>query len=126
MTMFKHVLTATDGSELATKALEHALDLARQLGAQVTVVTVTEPWLLMDAFPTPSGIGRYEEEMAKRAEAILAAAAQLARTRQVTCNGMHLRNTRSASGIVEAARQTGCDLIVMGSHGYGAIGRVLL
>jgi nucleotide-binding universal stress UspA family protein len=39
---------------------------------------------------------------------------------------MHVRNTRSASGIVEAARQTGCDLIVMGSHGYGAIGRVLL
>src|SRR5262245_49796916 len=42
--MYKHILIATDGSELATKALEHGLALAKHDNAHVTVVTVTEPW----------------------------------------------------------------------------------
>jgi len=40
--MFQHILIATDGSELAAKALAQGLSLARALGAQITVVTVTE------------------------------------------------------------------------------------
>jgi nucleotide-binding universal stress UspA family protein len=46
--MYKHLLIATDGSELATKALEHGLALARSEGVEVTVVTVTEPWLPLE------------------------------------------------------------------------------
>jgi nucleotide-binding universal stress UspA family protein len=42
--MYKHLLIATDGSELAQKAVEHGLTLAKVLGAKATVVTVTEPW----------------------------------------------------------------------------------
>jgi nucleotide-binding universal stress UspA family protein len=42
--VYKHILIATDGSELAGKAVAAGFDLARQLEAQVTVVTVTEPW----------------------------------------------------------------------------------
>lgn len=41
--MYKHILIATDGSELAEKGLEHGLALAVPLGAKVTVLTVTEP-----------------------------------------------------------------------------------
>ena len=41
----KHILIATDGSELAAKALAQGLSLAKALAAQVTVVTVTEPWV---------------------------------------------------------------------------------
>ena len=46
--MYKHILIATDGSELATKALEHGLTLAKHDNAHVTVVTVTEPWAPLD------------------------------------------------------------------------------
>ena len=42
--MYKHILIATDGSELAAKAVAQGLDLAKALGAKVTAVTVTEPW----------------------------------------------------------------------------------
>jgi nucleotide-binding universal stress UspA family protein len=38
--MYRHILIATDGSELATKALEHGLALAKHDNAHVTVVTV--------------------------------------------------------------------------------------
>jgi nucleotide-binding universal stress UspA family protein len=40
--MFKHILIATDGSELAGKAVAHALALAKALEARVTAVTVTD------------------------------------------------------------------------------------
>lgn len=43
--MYKHILIATDGSELATKAVEHGLVLAKALGAKATAVTVTESWV---------------------------------------------------------------------------------
>jgi universal stress protein family protein len=42
--MYKHILIATDGSELAEKAIKTGLSLAKALGARATAVTVTEPW----------------------------------------------------------------------------------
>ena len=41
--MFKHILIATDGSELAAKAVTTGLELAKALAAKVTFVAVTEP-----------------------------------------------------------------------------------
>jgi nucleotide-binding universal stress UspA family protein len=40
--MYKHILIATDGSDLAAKALVQGLFLANALAAQVTIVTVSE------------------------------------------------------------------------------------
>ena len=42
--MFKHILIATDGSELADKAVAQGLALADALNAKATAATVTEPW----------------------------------------------------------------------------------
>ena len=42
--MFKHILIATDGSDLAERAASQGLELAKALGAKVTAVAVTEPW----------------------------------------------------------------------------------
>ena len=42
--MYKNILIATDGSELAEKAVWTGLSLAKALGARATAVTVTEPW----------------------------------------------------------------------------------
>ena len=41
--MYKHILIATDGSELALKGLRQGLGLARLSGAKVTALTVIEP-----------------------------------------------------------------------------------
>lgn len=45
--MYKHILIATDGSELAKKAATTGLALAKELKAKVTAVTATEPWTAM-------------------------------------------------------------------------------
>ena len=42
--MFKHILIATDGSELAQEAETVGLTLAAALNARVTAVTATKPW----------------------------------------------------------------------------------
>ena len=42
--MFKNILLAVDGSEMAQHAAEQGMMLAKRLGATVTIVTVTLPW----------------------------------------------------------------------------------
>ena len=41
--MFNHILIATDGSEVATKAVSVGLKLAKKLAARVVVMTASEP-----------------------------------------------------------------------------------
>ena len=69
--MYRRLLIATDGSELAAKAVTSGLALAKHLGAQVVVVTATEPWSSMSngeslAFDFP--IDEYEKAAAEQAE----------------------------------------------------------
>ena len=40
--MYRNVLIATDGSELAQKALDHGMAMAQAINARVTVVTVSK------------------------------------------------------------------------------------
>jgi nucleotide-binding universal stress UspA family protein len=42
--MYKHILIATDGSEIANKAMAHGIELAKEIGAKLSAVTVTEPY----------------------------------------------------------------------------------
>src|SRR5436309_6073083 len=41
--MFASILVGTDGSDTATTAVRYAIDLARQLGARLQVVSAYEP-----------------------------------------------------------------------------------
>jgi nucleotide-binding universal stress UspA family protein len=39
---------------------------------------------------------------------------------------LHVKDEYPAEAIVATAKEQGCDLIVMASHGHGAVGRLLL
>jgi len=41
---YRHILIPTDGSELSKRAVQHGVDLAKSLGAQVTAMTVSMPF----------------------------------------------------------------------------------
>ena len=126
--MYKHILIATDGSELANKAVAQGLDLAKALGAKATVVTVTEPWTAgaYETIPTPSLIDAYERAVTDSAALILAAVGDAARKREVACNTIHVANRYAVEGILDAAKDKDCDLIVMASHGRRGVARLLL
>jgi nucleotide-binding universal stress UspA family protein len=42
--VYKHLLIATDGSELAQKAVDQGFALAKALNAKATVINVTPRW----------------------------------------------------------------------------------
>jgi nucleotide-binding universal stress UspA family protein len=125
--MFKHILIATDGSELAEKAVTTGLALAKTLKAKITAVTATEPWTTMMAgeaaiaFP----IEEYEKAGAENAARILAAVTTTAKKAEVACETVHV-NDFPAEAIVETAKAKGCDLIVMASHGRRGLSKLLL
>ncbi len=126
--MFKHLLIATDGSELAGKALVQGLSLAKSVGAKVTVVTVTEPWTAVVsgemgiAFPVED----YDKACAANAAKILSDASAAAKSAGVPCETIHAKDQFAAEGIIETAKVQGCDLVVMASHGRRGITRLLL
>lgn len=126
--MFRHILIATDGSELARKAVAQGLSIAKGLGAKVTIVNVTEPWVAVApgevamAFP----IKEYDDSVAANAAHILSTVEAESKAAGVDCAVCHVRDQFPAEGIIEAAEKHGCDLIVMASHGRRGLMRFLL
>lgn len=126
--MYRHLLIATDGSELAQKAVGQGFTLARALGAKATVVTVTEPVseFYASAMTTSFPREEYEKGAATSAAAIFSGVADIARKSGVSYETLHVKDKLPAEGIVETAEQRGCDLIVMASHGRRGVSRMLL
>jgi len=129
--MYRHILIPTDGSSLAHHAVEHGLALAKAVGAQVTFLAV-EPKFdflsVMPAVPDPladefAAIGK---ETKVRVEHMLRELAHEGRAAGVACDTVHLRHNQPYECIVGTAKQKGCDLIVMASHGRGGIAAVIL
>ena len=130
--MYKRILIATDGSELAGRALAHGLALANELKAPVTVVTVTQLWSAPEMALFSAGkanldpVRQFEDMAAASAKVILDAAAQKAKVVGVSCELVHIPDQHPAEGIIAIAEQKNCDLIVMASHGHRAVKRLLL
>ena len=126
--MYKHFLIATDGSELAQRAVSQGLELAKALGAQATALTVTEHWasLVSGEMGVAFPIDEYEKGCAASAAKILAGVGIAAKTAGIACATVHLPDQSPAEGIIESARKFGCDLIVMASHGRRGVSRLLM
>jgi len=126
--MYKNLLIATDGSELADKGVAHGLELAKALGAKVTVVTVSEPWtaFVIGEVGASFPVDEYERACEANASEVLAAAAKRAEAAGVPCQTRYVKDEFPAEGILEAAKKEGSDLIVMASHGRSGVQRLLL
>ncbi len=120
--MHKHILIATDGSDLADKGVMAGLQLARQFGAKVTAVTVSEPRTHL--VPDASFIELPDDD--DGAEDVLRGVAEKASGMDVQCETVHVKNQFPAEAILREADSRQCDLIVMSSHGRRAFGRMLL
>lgn len=126
--MYKHILIATDGSELAWKAVTHGLDLAKSLDAKVTIVTATEP--MWSAVPGEMAIAfpyeDYEKAASAVADATLSKAASMAKSKNVRHSVKRLKDQFPAEGIAAAAKEGNYDLIVMASHGRRGLAKLVL
>jgi nucleotide-binding universal stress UspA family protein len=125
MITLKTVLVPTDFSECSDAALRYGRALASSFGATLHLLHVvqdpyTQPWAA-EAFPTPLG-DMLNEWQAQARERLckLVPEAERAATMVTTVVGS------PALEIVRYASEQGIDLIVIGTHGRGPFGHMLL
>ena len=126
--MYANILIATDGSELAGKAVQDGIALAKRIGAKATVLTVSPPFHIFttDTQMIEDTPAQYKVRMQKHTEIILAAAARAAHAAGVACETVHVEHEHPYRAIIDAAGSKGCDLIVMASHGRHGISAIIL
>jgi nucleotide-binding universal stress UspA family protein len=129
--MYQRILIATDGSELAGKAVNHGLALAKRLNVPVTAVTVTELWSALEIGRMArqghhNAVAEFEDMAATSAKNILDKVKETAKSEGVACEVIHVPDQHPAEGIIAIAKDKGCDLIVMASHGRRGLNRILL
>jgi nucleotide-binding universal stress UspA family protein len=124
--MFKHILIATDGSELAARAVTTGLELAKALAAKVTFVAVTEPRTHLVPVLLPPLLTEDDEALKKAAETVLANASADAAKLNIICTSVHVANEFPAEAILKEAKARDCDVIVMASHGRRGLARLVL
>jgi len=128
--VYRNLLIPIDFSEHSTKTIDYATQLADLAGASMKILHV----LKLPEYPAAFYQGLYiEHDQVKtyletgKAEA----AAQFSlMTEPILAKGLQvetvLRVGNPSEEIVNVAKELAVDLVVIGSHGYGGLGRFLL
>lgn len=126
--MYTNILVPTDGSELAEKAVQHGLALAKRIGAKATALTVVSPFhiLTIDTQMIEDTRAQYQARTQKHAEKILAAVSSAAQAAGVACEIVQVEHEHPYQAIIDTAGSKGCDLIVMASHGRHGVSAIVL
>ncbi len=115
------IVHATDGSPEAAEALELAIELAKDTGAKLAVVSVH--------VPVPGGKGLappiLEVEQPHGAEHLAEAATATATAAGVDAKP-YAATGEPAKEIIRLANELGADLIIVGSRGFGGLRGVLV
>ncbi len=129
--MIRNIMVSIDGSETARKALEYALDLAKQTGSTIILLSVIDksPYYVAQTVPpvsTPTHLlENLEDYLRQAAEAYIEEAEGLCKAKEVGSQKI-IERGHPVEEIIKAAESTKVDLIVMGSHGRSALGVALL
>jgi nucleotide-binding universal stress UspA family protein len=126
--MHKHILVPTDGSELSNQAIEYAATLAKAVNAKLTVLTVSTPYygFIVEPRVSSARIEDYQKEAAKLAVQYLDVAKDIVAAAKLPCNVMHVQSAQPYQAIIDVAKDQGCDLIVMASHGRRGVAAIVL
>jgi nucleotide-binding universal stress UspA family protein len=127
--MYRNILIPTDGSELAGKAVEHGIVLAKSIGAKITFLTVTPPFHIFttDAQMIEDTAAQYKTRIAADGAKTLRAAIDAAEAAGVVAfDTVQLEDEHPYHAIIDTAGSKGCDLIVMASHGRHGISALVL
>lgn len=126
MITLKHILVATDFSEPSTVALAYGRDLARAFGATLhvlhVVADVTMPYAIEGGFSTAGVL----EALTETSQRDLAALLRGDEWREVTVQSVVETHVSAAAGIVDYAHANAIDLVVVGTHGRGAVKHFLV
>jgi nucleotide-binding universal stress UspA family protein len=120
-----NILIPVDGSEPSLDAVRHALQLLHSgLRARFVLATVQEPVLLYERVLPPDAdvLSRVSGAVGTKA---LAAAEALFSAAGVSC-AREIGAGEPALALIDMANRLGCDAIIMGARGRGALRSALL
>jgi nucleotide-binding universal stress UspA family protein len=116
------LLLATDLSEASASATDEAFELAGRLGASLLVVSVIDPGALL----LPGGRFRARiDQVRERREQLAQALVERGHEQGVEVSFL-VWTGDPGDMIVEAAQSERADMVLVGSHGRGAVGRFFL
>jgi nucleotide-binding universal stress UspA family protein len=117
---FRKLLLATDLSDASSAATEHAFELATRLGASLLVVSVIDP----GALQLPGGRFRARiDQVRERREVEAQGLVERGRAAGIEVSFL-VWTGDPGDQIVSAAEAERVDLVLVGSHGRGAVGRL--
>ena len=127
--MFGSIVVGTDGSDTARTAVRYAIDLARQLGARLQIVSAYEPVpeqrLRNDQIEMPNDL-QWMVNPREEVLSMLEESAAEARGAGVTQVETFARQGDAADAILDIAEEQRSDLIVVGNKGMTGAKRFLL
>ncbi len=125
--MYKRILVPTDGSEISNKAIQTAIDLAKLASASLVTVSVKEPFpysAISEMQPVPpQEFYDAQERIAASRVKVVSDAAEAA---GVACEAFTVEAVHPWEAILDQAKTSNCDLIVMASHGRRGVSALLL
>lgn len=125
--MFNRILIPTDGSDLSSAAAERAIELAKSVRADVCAFHATPIAASTYSAVEFSPIMALTRENAELSGNLyLLAIEAVARAAGVPCELILEPSSSPYRAIIEAAEAHGCDLIVIGSHGRGAMSSLIM
>ncbi len=113
--MYKHILIPADGSDQAQTTVAQGIELAKEIGAQITVATISQPFhaSIVEPMRARNTMEDYDRKAEVNAAMVLDQANAAARAADVICNTIHVQHESVCAAIIAVAEQKRCDLIVM-------------
>jgi nucleotide-binding universal stress UspA family protein len=127
--MFASIVVGTDGSETARIAVGHAVDLARQLGARLQIVSAYEPVSETRLRSEHADLPKDMQWMVNPRGDVLTLLDQAQKDAEqsgVESVETFARQGDAADAILDVAEEQGSDLIVVGNKGMTGAKRFLL
>lgn len=125
---YKHILVPVDGSETSLAAVKQASSIAKAFSSKVTAVCVlaVDPFVAVEFVNTDQFINDYVAKAKEEIQEILEQAKSLFAQEGVSAETQILEGQTIHKVIVEATKDLGADLIVIGSHGRKGIKKLFL
>jgi len=124
--MYSNILIPTDGSELSARAIADGVALAAAIGARVTAWCGAEVYSMSYVEGVFVDLEQFRSRALGHARKHVDAVAAAATAVGVACE-THTEECETVwGGILKAARDHACDLIVMASHERRGLSAVLL
>ena len=125
---FRRILYATDYSKASGRALDQAMNLARQNNAELTVAHVIEPpapYVTGEDFASAQLYVKIEETARRDAQASMHKLMRKLQKSKVKAKSLLLKGI-AHDQIVKAARSKKADVIVIGTHGRTGLSKLFM